>query len=739
MPSVLTRVKELSSKFLKGAPKNRQDQIQKVLDLYAQKANLSFTTVQNMVVALYSPSLIGKTKADKMYENFISKYSNSETDYRRGMTWKEKHQEREDRRTGTKQKYQINVILYTQKRRLDGKKAEEYTEEDKKIKLSAKTKKFAGLVQVDTRDLQVQAYRSKVFEDLKWKLVKRGTKEFRALYPIMMTNPDFRDREKMVPGYLDAIYIKDWTYIGGLKRGGETPADPVETKKRSGEKVAIAFKYCSHQIDAFKPSFKEAIRVSSHAPSECWINTLYDNFKDKLLRPDKTKNLITRKKILDVLGRTEDDIKDGLTIREILPFFQKYKLKLRVYDVFYNLIFKHYPETPNFNNPALYCLTDGDHIYTLNKELDSLAQKHISDEHQLFACPNFHIPEKPASKANYRVVEHIDQILEILREEQGEEERTVYLIHKTDNLEAIVWQLYDAGYRPNLQYGIGKLSWVSLSVNQTRFVFRSQQLIDWAIDGGMEVHDAQVFNRMHDAKTEFHYQLFKSEHKSYYDQQDLEVLDECRTVANVGWLKRAVSKSSLVEIDISKAYTGAFMRITAVPVFNEFDVWTPYEGEPIRNLSLYTVEAHEFDLFFNKRFNLVYGHFLKQLPSLPAIKAVKHPSVVKKVDYAKLVSELFSTKISDDKEEDQTLKKTIANCSYGVLEKQVSKKVKSRIFDSYEEAKFFQLKYGGEITFVKQYEQTSRRSLLDAWPRRRRPNFRSGPDGQLPFYPQLVR
>ncbi len=86
----------------------------------------------------------------------------------------------------------------------------------------------------------------------------------------------------------------------------------------------------------------------------------------------------------------------------------------------------------------------------------------------------------------------------------------MYLAHKTDNLEATAWQLYDAGYRPNLKYGIGMSSWVSLTVNKTCFAFRSRQLIDWAIDGTVEVSDAAVFHRMCDAKTEFHYQLFKS-------------------------------------------------------------------------------------------------------------------------------------------------------------------------------------------------------------------------------------
>ena len=61
-------------------------------------------------------------------------------------------------------------------------------------------------------------------------------------------------------------------------------------------------------------------------------------------------------------------------------------------------------------------------------------------------------------------------------------------------------------------------------------------MIYWAINGMVEAQDAAVFNMMHDAKADFHYQLCKSEHKSYYGARDLENLDDCKTVANVGWL-----------------------------------------------------------------------------------------------------------------------------------------------------------------------------------------------------------
>ena len=73
------------------------------------------------------------------------------------------------------------------------------------------------------------------------------------------------------------------------------------------------------------------------------------------------------------------------------------------------------------------------------------------------------------------------------------------------------------------------------------------------------------------------------------------------------------------------------MRIKSIPVFNEFDTWQAYKpAEPIKNMSLYIVEASSFDHFFNKKYNLCYGYFLKQMNNCPEIKAVKHPSIINK-------------------------------------------------------------------------------------------------------------
>ncbi len=48
------------------------------------------------------------------------------------------------------------------------------------------------------------------------------------------------------------------------------------------------------------------------------------------------------------------------------------------------------------------------------------------------------------------------------------------------------------------------------------------------------------------------------------------------------------------------------------------------------------------------------------------------------------------------------MNKTIATCCYVMLEKQISRRQKSTLFETYADAKFSEIKYGGAITFIKQ-------------------------------------
>ena len=85
----------------------------------------------------------------------------------------------------------------------------------------------------------------------------------------------------------------------------------------------------------------------------------------------------------------------------------------------------------------------------------------------------------------------------------------------------------------------------------------------------------EIFNKMSDAVFNFEMLVFRNEHKSYYSQQDVNILDEFRSVANVGAILPAKEQKGTVEIDMSKAYTSAFTKIRNIPVFNEFDHLKP--------------------------------------------------------------------------------------------------------------------------------------------------------------------
>ena len=113
---------------------------------------------------------------------------------------------------------------------------------------------------------------------------------------------------------------------------------------------------------------------------------------------------------------------------------------------------------------------------------------------------------------------------------------------------------------------------------------------------------------------------------------------------------------------------------------------------------------------------------MKKLNEKVDIIAVKHPSMIKDVDYKTIVDDLWKTHISDNDAEDRSSKKMIANVNIGLLEKGTNKAHKGFMFTDINECKHYQEKYGGtnhriqqedEIEFVLNPEELSSGSHLD--------------------------
>ena len=163
-------------------------------------------------------------------------------------------------------------------------------------------------------------------------------------------------------------------------------------------------------------TFKDAISKGNYQKDECFINSIFDFYGDNLMRADKKRNVINRATILQTIGKTEENIKDGLSIEDVLPFFIKHKLTLKVFDKFYKMVAKHEPPTRNHHNKPMNCLMTDGHIYTLNHDIKRLEQKEDESDHYApTVCDTYYINEE-AKPRKAKMIATIDDILQVVRE-----------------------------------------------------------------------------------------------------------------------------------------------------------------------------------------------------------------------------------------------------------------------------------------------------------------------------------
>ncbi len=134
-------------------------------------------------------------------------------------------------------------------------------------------------------------------------------------------------------------------------------------------------------LNAEYETFKEAVKVYHYTKNECWLNTITDYYKDTLMGDHKReKNRLTREKILDMIGKTDEDFKtQGASIQDMLKVFQHHRIQVRIYDVLETLIFKHDPPKRDHHIPTLYAIVKNNHIYTVNDNLSALKQATEND------------------------------------------------------------------------------------------------------------------------------------------------------------------------------------------------------------------------------------------------------------------------------------------------------------------------------------------------------------------------
>ena len=112
--------------------------------------------------------------------------------------------------------------------------------------------------------------------------------------------------------------------------------------------MSMYHKYIDTVLNLEADTLKEALDNKTYVKNECWINTLYDYYKDDLLNLEKSKRYcITKAMILETIGKTEENIKQGVSVLEIQPFFEKHRLSVRIINELGKVIYKHNPDVSN--------------------------------------------------------------------------------------------------------------------------------------------------------------------------------------------------------------------------------------------------------------------------------------------------------------------------------------------------------------------------------------------------------
>ena len=565
-------------------------------------------------------------------------------------------------------------------------------------------------------------------EMLKVKVLKhRENPLFKRMMLALRTDKNFREMtdNNNFYNYIDAIRIEKIDLLESDDVDFDVFADELRDAKHN---VSIYHKYIQTELNPDCLTLKEALKKNDHIENECWINTLTDHYADTLMRDKKKHNAknLTRDEILKIINKTDEEFKkSGASINMMDKVFKKFNIKARLYDIDSNLIYKHDPE--DFNSMRVITfngLVKNSHIYTLNHNLKSLKKKELPENNYSVKCHQHYYINDRKEAMKYTMIDDITDILQLKEKDEYK------IILKDNDLNKAICQLKQIGYEPQIRYNAGRTTEIIMSLShlidrkknkykEIKYIITTQHLDIDNINEDIAVNTEDKYNKVSEEMFKFHKKLFTENHKSYYTDLDVEILDECRTIVPYGRLVRLINgrdmhliyNSELCSIDRRKAFSKSASDIVKVPVFKEFDVWKPYgdkyDVNRFGDYTLYLVKACQGNIFFNKKFNLVYGKHLKQLISRGVVVKIlyyKKPSHLHKVKYKKAIDDLYRANMSDDKEEDNKIKKTLANIAFGMLEKSYNRKTVSRMFDGIKEALHHQKKYGGKIYVMDEME-----------------------------------
>ena len=678
------------------ATKKRIDQI---IKLYTDRKIAKISTAESMIKGLTSTD-------KKVYDKTFQKYKDNIDKWKGANTLSQRFSEAKKRRE--KKTFFVEYVLY------------DYYTGDMRESTIKTRKAFTHLgvtyfpisfkattATIKASEFPRDAVGKKTFRWINPEDVGSGINEnpkYVNIIQLLKTDDEFRDMFDTLTEHYDKFACIKIKSVELVDKDGKH-FDIMTENLTDASNVSIFHNYISTPMRMEASTIKEAIMKGHYIEGLCWVNALIDFYGDTIMS-EKCRKRLTVDRIKEIIGKNDFDVM-GASITDMEKVFKVYGIQVRIFNFCNQLIYKHDPEKISHHRKVFYAMVKNNHIYVLNHDLKSIQQKQIMTKIPVVrASPDYYIKEVE-EPPQYKMIRDVDEILQI-KVEKGVNE--VNLIVEDNNLIKVFFKLVRSGYEPRIRWK-GAINEIKMKFNKVTFKIRTQNLLTTSCDGSITVGNEKTFNTMSLAFYNFHKSVFNPIHKSFYSDLDLKILNESKTIVPSGLIYPAdvmrqlkKEKAKMTEIDITKAFTSAFLKMFVIASFCQFDIWKPYDGRinEHNELTMYYVKNLNFDknrYMLNKEYCMMYGCILKQVIHEIDVEiiAYKVPYQKHKVDYKTIIDNLWQMLISDDAQEDKYIKKLIANVIIGLLEKGGATDQKSLLFKNLGEAMSYQAEYGGRL------------------------------------------
>jgi hypothetical protein len=534
--------------------------------------------------------------------------------------------------------------------------------------------------------------------------------QWRQLVKILATDEKAAEILNSLSADISMILIKN---VSEVEHTNEVH-DPVNDDLfASSENKTIYSKDISYEINQQAQTFGNLFKINlnkytidNYKANSCYVNLIVDTYKEAFeKRKSDGKRCykeLTYDSICQIMGLECKSQDLGLSIRQSLAFFEKFRLGLDVINVYGAILYTYTPKAINkdLSPSRLRILIHNNHCYKLNDSARFKLQKMKTktelnndlDEINTLAISNkYHIRKPLLEDIEIHYIENLDDCIKFIHSCKTEKIRFI----TNNSLTTLLFDMISQNHIPGINYSSGKILSLTFSIGKILATLESSDITS-PDDSEIQLPDIESYKKYHEFDDCFYQQIINESVKSKYSPQVLEIEDEYKIGPLSGYIDQYQDKE-FNALDMVKAYTHNLMQIDEVPVFGYFDQYQKYDNHTIEDLTQYIVhcvgKTVATTILFPAEYSRCYGLRLKVAEEFEIkfeVLAFRRPFRTEKVNYKGAVEELYKTDLFIEE------KKHIVNKTTGLTEKKYNTAHICKVFYNLAEAQYYQIKYSGK-------------------------------------------